>query len=72
MTPAIVLCNARRVSSLVRSSVVTRILPVSSSTTTRHARCKKRCAPTTSFVAQGRDSSSGPIDISYTRSVSAP
>src|SRR5262249_57226896 len=47
-------------------------LRVSPPPTTRHTRCRNRYAPTTSLVAHGRDASSGPIDISYTRSVSAP
>ena len=45
---------------------------MSSSTTLRHSRCRKRWEPTTARVSHGRESSSGPIDISYTRKVSAP
>ena len=47
-----------------RSCSATRSSPVSSSTTSRHTRCRNRYAPTTSLVAHGRDASSGPIDIS--------
>ena len=40
--------------------------------TLRHSRCRNRCEPTTARVSHGRDTSSGPIDISYSRNVSAP
>ena len=33
---------------------------------------RNRCDPTTARVSHGRDTSSGPIAISYTRNVSAP
>ncbi len=51
---------------------MTRSAPVCSSTTARQTRCRNRYEPTTARVSHGRDTSSGPIDISYTRNVSAP
>jgi hypothetical protein len=71
-TPAIVRCSARSVSSSGSTSSAARTAPVCSSTTTRQIRCSSRCEPTTALVSQGRDWSSGPVDISYTRNVSAP
>ena len=70
-TPSIVRCTACFVGRSAGSSETVR-RPVSSSTTRRHRRCRKRCEPTTARVSQGRERSSGPIDISYTRRVSAP
>ncbi|COX63313.1 Uncharacterised protein [Mycobacterium tuberculosis] len=63
-TPTMVRCNARSVSMSSSTPSATRVSPVCSSTTKRHTRCRKRYAPTTSFVAHGREASSGPIDIS--------
>ena len=54
------------------SPSASRSAPVSSSTRFRHSRCRKRYMPTMSRGLHGRDASSGPIDISYSRSVSAP
>ncbi len=62
-TPAMVLCRARRRSSLGSVSI-TRLSPESSSTMLRHTRCRNRCMPTTSRVFHGREASSGPMAIS--------
>ena len=64
-------CRCLRTAGSSGSSV-TRTAPVSSSTTRRQTRCRKRCEPTTARVSHGRETSSGPIAISYTRNVSAP
>ena len=71
VTSAIVLLSSFRVFSSGVSSV-TWAWPVVSSTTLRHRRCRKRMPPTTLRVFHGRDSSSGPMLISYRRKVSAP
>ena len=47
-------------------------MPVSSSTTSRQIRCSSRCIPTTALESHGRDWSSGPVNISYSRKVSTP
>ncbi|MNW60039.1 hypothetical protein D3C74_379970 [compost metagenome] len=70
-TSAMVRWTRRRVATSAGSSE-TVVSPESSDTTLRHSRCRKRCEPTTARVSQGRDRSSGPMDISYTRNVSAP
>ena len=43
-----------------------------SSTTTRQIRCSSRYGPTIAFASHGRDCSSGPLNISNSRKVSAP
>jgi hypothetical protein len=70
-TPSMVRCSSRRSASSAGAST-TRSSPVCSSTMVRQTRCRNRCAPITARVSQGRETSSGPIDISYTRKVSAP
>ncbi len=70
-TPSIALCSARSVSS-PGSASATVTWPVASSTTLRHSRCNSRNCPTTARVSHGRDTSRGPIAISYRRRVSAP
>jgi len=62
-TSAIVRASRRAVTSSSGSSV-TVTAPVSSSTTFRHSRWRKRCEPTTARVSHGRETSRGPIDIS--------
>ena len=69
--PSIALCRARSVASSGSASV-TVTSPVVSSTMLRHRRCSSRYWPTTARVSQGRETSSGPIAISYRRRVSAP
>ena len=71
VTSSIVRCSTRSVSRSGSSSV-TVTSPVSSSTTLRHSRCRNRCEPTTALVSHGLEASSGPMPISYSRSVSAP
>ncbi len=46
--------------------------PVVSSTMLRHSRCSSRYWPTTARVSHGRETSRGPMAISYRRRVSAP
>ncbi len=70
-TPSIALCMARSVASSGASST-TASSPLVSSSTLRHSRCSSRYWPTTARVSHGLDTSSGPIAISYSRSVSAP
>ncbi len=71
LTPAIALCSSR-CSGNGASPSVTLSEPESSSTRLRQMRWRNRCMPMTSRVFHGREASSGPVDISYRRNVSAP
>src|SRR6476620_5675816 len=70
-TAAMVLCSRCSVCALGASSD-TWVNPVFSSMTVRQIRCSSRNDPITAFVSQGRSCSSGPVNISNNRIVSAP
>ncbi|MNN43665.1 hypothetical protein D3C81_1579130 [compost metagenome] len=72
VTFLIVLCHVRLKSSLPPCSTILSFSLPFSPTNRRHTRDKKRCVPSTPLAFHGLVASSGPMNISYTRSVSAP